>query len=406
MGVQRAVVVGVVVSILAGFVEPAVGQEAGLEGREDIYLQTSFESPNWYEEWGLSGEPRNSEVVEGDDAFRGEHLLRVSVDEGDHYGTGFDYDFAELEGSEPVEVYFRYAIRFGPTWIADRNGKLPGFGGTYGIAGWGGRPANGDDGWSARMTFAEPSSGADQGRTKIGYYTYHADMTGTYGDSWYFSGGPLGPDDTLSRGEWHQVEAYVRVNDPNGGSGTEGENNGVLRGWVDGTQVFEKTDLRFRDIADLKVERVWFNIYYGGSWSAPQDLYIDFDNVVIAENYIGPVSDELPEGDGDVGDAGGDASGEFDAASGGGSDADSGSEFDAAPPGDEEDGGRDSTGEDTSGDGLSGEEDSAGDGATSGEGSNGGGCSCAQGRSAGGFPWWVALLFSGFVGLRLFGRRS
>jgi len=34
--------------------------------------------------------------------------------------------------------------------------------------------------------------------------------------------------------------------------------------------------------------------YYGGSWTAPRDVSIEIDNVVIAENYIGPYDDSPP----------------------------------------------------------------------------------------------------------------
>ena len=53
------------------------------------------------------------------------------------------YEFFEQESKEPEEMYFRYYIRFGDTWETGQGGKLPGFGGTYGIAGWGGRKSNG-----------------------------------------------------------------------------------------------------------------------------------------------------------------------------------------------------------------------------------------------------------------------
>lgn len=288
---RKGTAVAVFVISASFAVSSSFAGESGLKDRNDIYMQTSFEKDNWQDAWTSTRHSENVEVVSGEDAFQGNRHLRISVDKGDHYGATASYYFEDETGSEPEEVYFRYALRFPPSWIAYRGGKLPGFGGTYGNAGWGGRPANGDDGWSARMNFAEPKSGRKQGNTKVGFYTYHPDMTGTYGDSWYFSGGPLGADQGLEAGKWHQIEIYVEMNDPNGGAGTEGKRNGVLRGWVDGQKVFEKTDLRFRDISDLKIERIWANHYYGGSWSAPQDVAIEIDNVVIAENYIGPYDD-------------------------------------------------------------------------------------------------------------------
>jgi hypothetical protein len=76
----------------------------------------------------------------------------------------------------PDEIYFRYYVEFDPSWELASDGeigKLPGFGGTYGIAGWGGRPADGTNGWSARMMNFDTGSG-----NAAGFYTYHADMMG------------------------------------------------------------------------------------------------------------------------------------------------------------------------------------------------------------------------------------
>ena len=60
---------------------------------------------------------------------------------------------------EPEEIFFRYYLRFDSDWKnATSDGKLPGISGTYGKAGWGGRPVNGHDGWSARGSFGLASS--------------------------------------------------------------------------------------------------------------------------------------------------------------------------------------------------------------------------------------------------------
>jgi len=57
----------------------------------------------------------------------------------------------------------------------------------------------------------------------------------------------------------------------------------------------EKTDIRFRDTLDLKVEQFWFNIYYGGKWSAPADMHVDFDAVVLSNERIGRIATEDTE---------------------------------------------------------------------------------------------------------------
>ena len=237
----------------------------------DVIFHCDFESPQWWREWGLREAPQRVDTVDEDALRKFQPLagkaLRVRVDQGGHYGVSLQYRFAERLGSEPEEVYFRYSLRLADDWNPHRGGKLPGFGGTYGRAGWGGRRVNGTDGWSARGLFR----GRVDGLTPIGYYCYHADMGGTYGDHWVWdSGGFRG----LENNRWYRIEQYAKMNTP-------GRNDGVLRGWVDDQLVFDKTDVRMRDDDKLKIETIWINVYLGGTWSARQDQHLFIDDVTI-----------------------------------------------------------------------------------------------------------------------------
>ena len=60
-----------------------------------------------------------------------------------------------------------------------------------------------------------------------------------------------------------------------------------MRGWVDDKLVFEKNDIRMRDVANLKIETVWINLYYGGSWSARNNYHLFIDDVAIGRARIG-----------------------------------------------------------------------------------------------------------------------
>ena len=338
----------------------ALAAEPGLEGRGDIVLQDGFEDANWFSAWGANKAPQNTSLVSDGTSLSGGSHLRVSVPKGAHYGTSFGFNFAKQGLPEPEELYFRYAVRLGKTWTTDGGGggKLPGFGGTYGIAGWGGKPANGTNGWSSRGLFSKPVSNPASGDTRVGFYVYHADMKGQYGSNFHFSGGPLGADGNLKRDVWTQLELYVKLNTPK-------QNDGVLKAWADGTPVFDKSDLRFRDVSTLKIERAWFDIYYGGSWTAPADMHIDFDNAVIAYDYIGPYSGTTGTG----GSGGQTGSG----GSAGGSAGSTGS-----------------GGASTGGQGTSGASGSAGAGAANDTDSDDGGCGCRVTRAPRGHG---ALLF-------------
>ncbi|MCP4674795.1 MAG: hypothetical protein GY854_04625, partial [Deltaproteobacteria bacterium] len=212
--------------------------------------------------------------------------LRVQVASGDNYGGSLIYKYADETGSEPEEGYFRYYLRIGEDWNPTFGGKLPGFSGTYGVAGWGGRPVDGTNGWSARGTYRTvvPDGNPLERHSAIGNYVYHADMATDYGDVdlWLEGCGGL-----LDKNRWYSVETYIKLN-------TLGQNDGILRAWVDGRQVYERTDWRWRDVDTLKIEQVWMNIYHGGTDTPPTNLHLYMDNVVIATEYIGPMAVPSP----------------------------------------------------------------------------------------------------------------
>ena len=253
--------------------------DKGIENDPGVIIFTDFESEQWHKYF--SGGKRNTVRVLNEDKERDfepfqNKALQIKVNKGDHYGASIEYNFKDKTGSEPEEIYFRYYLRFASDWNPRRGGKLPGISGTYNRGGWGGRPSNGRNGWSARGQF----KGQKDGKTPIGFYCYHADMKGRYGSEWIWEKDELG---YLENNRWYCIEQYVRMNTP-------GKNDGILRGWIDGRLAFEKTNVRMRDISDLKIERIWINIYHGGTWSAASDDHLFIDNIVIAKQYIGPMS--------------------------------------------------------------------------------------------------------------------
>ena len=170
--------------------------------------------------------PKNLSLVSG--GVDGGKAVRVRIQGDGHYGTTIAYQFAKAGHDEPDELYGRYYVKFGESWDPGRGGKLPGPSGTYGRAGWGGRPVSGIRGWSARMGFRKSKVREDE--TQVFFYTYHADMKGQYGSNFYWDIEDRG---SLANGRWYCVETYVKMNTP-------GKNNGILRGWIDDELAMEK----------------------------------------------------------------------------------------------------------------------------------------------------------------------
>jgi hypothetical protein len=260
--------------------------DEGVERDPAVYFAEGFEAPQWLKRWSeLDGgefEVLSQGAVADFEALAGK-ALRVNVAKGKNLGLNLRYRFAKEQGREPEEIYFRYYLRLGDDWNPTvSGGKLPGIGGTYNRAGWGGRKPDGRDGWSARGEFAKaplPGNPA-HGLTSIGNYAYHADQEDYFGDHWPWNATALG---LLERNRWYCVEQYVRLNTP-------GERDGVVRAWIDGRLAFERTDVRFRNVPTLAIETVWMDVYHGGTERSPADQHLYIDNVVIAREYVGPMA--------------------------------------------------------------------------------------------------------------------
>lgn len=259
-------------------------RDAGIESDPDVIFAERFESADWLSAWSnfdRSGkaEPAATAPHERFEALDGK-ALEVTVQKGKRQALNMHFRFKKHTGNEPDEAYFRYYLRFGDSWDPVRSGgKMPGLSGTYNKAGWGNRPVDGTNGWSARGAFFEQVDDPDLGHLRsIGSYVYYVGSS-EYGSAW---GWNLGPTGMLEKNRWYSVEQYVKLNRP-------GESNGIVRAWVDGRLAFERTDLHFRDVDSLKVESVWMNVYHGGTATAQKDLSLFIDNVVIAKRYIGPM---------------------------------------------------------------------------------------------------------------------
>ena len=242
----------------------------------NVFFFEDFEDENYENHFGRQSHSKNRKLISGNVVFNGKKSLRISVDRGENYGSSLNYRFIDAGMDEPTELYARYYLRFDDSWnVIKGGGKLPGPAGRYNRGGWGGRTSDGTNGWSARMKFGR--SWFDSDHIDVGYYTYHANMSGKYGDIMHWSKDNRG---TLQKNRWYCIETYVKLN-------TIGNSDGILRGWVDGYLAMEDENITFRTSSDLKVEEFWINIYYGGGWQAPNNMHLYIDNLVLSTHRIG-----------------------------------------------------------------------------------------------------------------------
>ncbi len=257
--------------------------DRGIDRHPDVVFSTGFdEGSGWRSRWSRESSGSEAEVIATDPGLRFDQLagaaFRVNLKKGSNYGTDLRL-YLKDHGGEPDELYFRYYVRFAEDWNPDvSGGKMPGLGGTYGKAGWGGRRVDGTDGWSMRGAFLQafPNDHPMHGLTQLGTYAYHMDQKDFWGDVWIWPGA------LLARNRWYCIEQYVRLNRP-------GAADGVIRVWMDGRLAMERSDIRYRSVERLHVEDAWLNVYHGGAAVSPHNQHLYIDNVVIAKSYIGPL---------------------------------------------------------------------------------------------------------------------
>jgi hypothetical protein len=212
-------------------------------------------------------------------------VLRINVNKDDFYGGAYSIHLAKHLDEEPTKLYFRYRLWIDESWTTTTGGKLPGFGGTYNTAGWGGKPSDGTNGWSARGLYQSINK---DGNIPIGSYIYHADMVAN--NQTYGNGEPWGI--ALEHNRWYTIEQEIQLNTViTEGIQSVGNNDGYLRAWVDGQLVFDRQKLHLRDTDKLRIETVWFNIYHGGKTPSPKDMHILIDDILITEERPNPPSE-------------------------------------------------------------------------------------------------------------------
>jgi hypothetical protein len=60
--------------------------------------------------------------------------------------------------------------------------------------------------------------------------------------------------------------------------------------WVDGTQTFSEEGMRYRTVADLRIDGIFFSTFYGGadpSWAPSTDQHADFAGFAVSDQPIG-----------------------------------------------------------------------------------------------------------------------
>ena len=178
-------------------------------------------------------------------------------------GAGWRYPFGKHEAAE-----LSYTVRFSRDFDWVKGGKLPGLsGGPENVSG--GKPANGTNGFSARLMWRRDGRGEA--------YVYHRNQKGGYGDSFPF------PDDfRFSPGALYRVRERVTMN-------AVGERDGTLRVWIALGEnperlVVARNDMEWRTVDTFGVDSIYFETFHGGgdpTWAPTRECWAEFGEFAV-----------------------------------------------------------------------------------------------------------------------------
>ncbi len=191
--------------------------------------------------------------------FDTSNVLNVVFPAGKYGPSTTGYNF-QAKLTSALTKTISYDVMFAPDYDFVKGGKLPGLAGGVGVSG--GNPANGTNGYSARMMWRTGG--------KLVSYVYHVNQASQYGDDFTWN-------TVISKGVWHNIKMTISLN-------TVGQSDGIIKGFFNGVEVFSKTDFKFRTIDALKVDLLYFNTFFGGddtTWAPTKDEKLSIKNLSI-----------------------------------------------------------------------------------------------------------------------------
>ena len=234
--------------------------------RLGTYTETNLRSK--WRTWSAAGvnEGRIS-IIPGDSPNQG-NVLQIRY-EAQKFGIAPGGVQWRTKLGSHEELYVSYWVKFAKNFDFVRGGKLPGLTGGQ-IEAY--KRPSGYDFFMALHMFQPEGKGLQ--------YIYHMDQPNLMADSVKFD---VGVDHRyFIPGKWHKLETRVKLNTP-------GLSNGLVQTWFDGELAADRQNLRFRNTDSLKIDRLVFATFFGGSnssWATSKTEYAYFDNVVVATKPI------------------------------------------------------------------------------------------------------------------------
>ncbi|WP_378181212.1 polysaccharide lyase [Aquimarina sp. SS2-1] len=186
--------------------------------------------------------------------------------------------FWEETGENHDELYISYFVYFPEDFEFRAGGKLPGL--SYQTS---------DRNMSLRLMWRYDGliETYVHYNTKPSRPDYKSSINWSLTDPYSEPNGQPMPDQVkFTKGKWHQVEMYHKLNTP-------GQNNGIMKGWLDGQLALNITnngDYRQAGEGDIHLNSIYLSTFFGGSdetFQPTKDVYAYFDDFKVSKNRIG-----------------------------------------------------------------------------------------------------------------------
>lgn len=233
---------------------------------------------DWTDFYRVSNGDADNLALVSSPTSSGDRALQMRIREGDNWGVSTHYDFED--GVIELNGRVDFALNTGWSMPGRRlaNCRLWNCAIARGPGSAGGGTPDGTNGWSNRM-YVTTRDADPEGPYHLLSNTYHmGEGQGEYGEQSYIVDGEPNALATpqIVPGRWYEFEYYVRVNTVSGGSPNP---DGVVRYWLDGDPIYERENLQFTtDRENNAIETTGPVGHYGGSYTAPQNLYAYYDD--------------------------------------------------------------------------------------------------------------------------------
>jgi hypothetical protein len=220
---------------------------------------TDWNNPEW------NNRVEETIIRQNDDIENNTKVMRWIFPEGTYSPNQGGGQFEAPYNHHLDELYFSFNLKFKPGFEWVKGGKLPGVKG-------GEVPAPGDPDYPDDYGFSASHMWTSEGG--LMFYTYHHDKPGLYGDGVVYN------NFKFETGRWYNITMRIVLNTV---SGSEGNYNGILEGYIDGKLYAQRTNLRFRNLGSIHIDKLKIYSFFGGGsdYKCIRDEWIDIDNFVV-----------------------------------------------------------------------------------------------------------------------------